>query len=365
MSQTSIIQNQHLEAQICLRRSAPMPDDPIFIDVIVPDNDIKIDIMTEPSAPLFVDVVEVDDGAPVDIEIADFGGSIPGPPGPAGPPGRDGLDGQDGLDGSDGLDGAAGPPGQDGQDGAEGREGPIGATGATGPPGQDGQDGAEGPIGPTGPTGPQGPIGPIGPEGPPGLIPDLSDYLTQTQGDVRYIRPDVGGFVTGPLQLLFTPVVPNDAITKGYVDTRIGVQIAPPYFFDFPFTTLIEAGDWRTLSIIPFPIARGGNSRIRVDLSLNIFEPNGGILILAARVNGNAEQRMFAFGIAPPTVPIAFNSGINMSLFAEVTGTIPVVDIQLRSLNGAAAAPERTFTVIGGATAVDRSQFMIVDLGPR
>jgi hypothetical protein len=342
-----------------------MPDDPIFIDVIIPDNDIKIDIMTEPSAPLFVDVVEIDDLAPVDIEIADFGGSVPGPPGPQGPAGPPGMDG---MDGQNGLDGIAGPPGQEGSAGAQGPPGPTGEQGSQGPPGlngQDGQDGAAGPPGLNGQDGLDGATGPIGPEGPPGLIPDLSDYLTQTQGDNRYIRPDVGGFVTGPLQLLFNPVVPNDAITKGYVDTRIGVQIAPPYFFDFPFTTLIEAGDWRTLAIIPFPIARGGNSRIRVDLSLNIFEPNGGILILAARVNGNAEQRMFAFGIAPPTVPIAFNSGINMSLFAEVTGTIPVVDIQLRSLNGAAAAPERTFTVIGGATAVDRSQFMIVDLGPR
>jgi hypothetical protein len=341
-----------------------MPDDPIFVDVIIPDDAITFDITTEPAAPIIIDIVEVDDGAPVDIEIADFG-SVPGPPGPPGPEGPQGPPGLDGSSGIDGLDGAPGPEGPQGADGVDGAPGDPGPEGPQGPEGDPGEDGIDGADGMDGAPGPQGPIGPIGPEGPPGPTPDLSDYLTQTQGDVRYIRPDVGGFVTGPLQLLFNPVVPNDAITKGYVDTRIGVQIAPPYFFDFPFTTLIEAGDWRTLSIIPFPIARGGNSRIRVDLSLNIFEPNGGILILAARVNGNAEQRMFAFGIAPPTVPIAFNSGINMSLFAEVTGTIPVVDIQLRSLNGAAAAPERTFTVIGGATAVDRSQFMIVDLGPR
>lgn len=46
-------------------------------------------------------------------------------------------------------------------------------------------------------------------------------YFTKTQSDDRYLRPDVGGFITKPIQLLFAPAITNDAVHKGYVDGAI------------------------------------------------------------------------------------------------------------------------------------------------
>lgn len=54
-----------------------------------------------------------------------------------------------------------------------------------------------------------------------------SDAVNLRSADARYLRPDVGGFMTGALQLLFTPAVPNDAVTKGYVDNAIGAVATP------------------------------------------------------------------------------------------------------------------------------------------
>jgi Collagen triple helix repeat (20 copies) len=308
-----------------------------------------------------------------------------GPQGPQGPQGPDGTPGIDGNDGLDGIDGAPGAPGAQGPEGSQGPQGPTGAqgpdglqgpqglqglTGAQGPQGDEGLEGPQGDDGQQGPQGdpgPQGPLGPQGPIGPEGPTPDLSDYLTITQGNIRYLRLDTGGIVNGPVQFYFTPVVPNDAVTKGYVDAQRGIQYVQPFFMDIPANTLIAPGAWQDLILInTYSVPRGGNSRIMVNLSCNIAELSGGIAFYGARILGGAQRTIWGYGITPPTAPTLVNASFDTTLFADISGTNPIIIIQLRSIDGGAAAQQRAFTVLGGTTIIaDRSQFVIIDLGPR
>ena len=69
------------------------------------------------------------------------------------------------------------------KDGERGPVGPQGPQGPQGPVGPQGPQGPQGPVGPQGPQGPQGPVGPQGPQGPqgePGVTPDLTDYVKNT-----------------------------------------------------------------------------------------------------------------------------------------------------------------------------------------
>jgi len=52
-----------------------------------------------------------------------------------------------------------------------------------------------------------------------------SPIITQAMGDARYLQLAAGGIVAGPMQLLQTPILPTDVVTKGYVDTTASTPI--------------------------------------------------------------------------------------------------------------------------------------------
>lgn len=75
---------------------------------------------------------------------------------------------------------------------------------------------------------------------------NATDALNVRTGDSRYLQQS-GGFITGALQLLFTPAVPNDATNKGYVDNAIGAVATP--------TTLRTQAFEPNQVVIPSPTA--------------------------------------------------------------------------------------------------------------
>ena len=195
-----------------------------------------------------------------------------------------------------------------------------------------------------------------------------TDALNRRSGDGRYLQTATGGIVGGPLMLMTAPVVDNDAATKVYVDRRR----APSLLVDVPFDHPIEAGDWRTLADQPFAIPRGGDSLVMVSLSCNIRDNRAqkGIGYIGARIQGGAERIIWFYSVAsssgPPAPNPAMASGVAVNLYAEVSGANPIITIQLRSLNGGPPSPDGDFVVIGGDQSVaERSQFAIIDLGPR
>lgn len=74
-----------------------------------------------------------------------------------------------------------------------------------------------------------------------------SDAVNLRSADARYLRPAVGGIVTGPLQVTTPPVIPNDATNKGYVDNAIGAVATP--------TTLRTQAFEPNQVVIPSPTA--------------------------------------------------------------------------------------------------------------
>jgi hypothetical protein len=63
-----------------------------------------------------------------------------------------------------------------------------------------------------------------------------SEIITQQLGDTRYLQLAGGGIVAGPVQILTTPVIGNDAANKTYVDQAVAAAVAPTAFRTFAFT---------------------------------------------------------------------------------------------------------------------------------
>jgi hypothetical protein len=181
-----------------------------------------------------------------------------------------------------------------------------------------------------------------------------ADALNRQSGDARYLQPNVGGFITGPLQLLFAAVAPNDAVTKGYVDQRR----APAVVFDLPENIQIPGDSvWHRIADVPFAIPRGGTSLVGVTVSCNVTDFQGVAIVGVRFAAGSQERQVFAFGGgATPSSGFVVEMAAS---WAAVNFPVPIEVISLPS-GGAAPVP---FTIIGGAGAL-RSQITIVDLGP-
>jgi len=165
------------------------------------------------------------------------------------------------------------------------------------------------------------------------------------------------------------PTAPQDAATKSYVDT----QRASSLLFNVPADLALPVnGDWIDLDTRAFPIQRGGISRIMVSLSANVklTGPSGGqvgqgIVFLAARIAGNPERHIWAYGMDQVPVVGRIASGFTVNLYADVLGFNPTVTVQLAIMDGGQNAPRQPVSITGGDASVpDRSQYVMVDLGP-
>jgi hypothetical protein len=185
----------------------------------------------------------------------------------------------------------------------------------------------------------------------------VSDKLTQAQGDVRYLQNVAGGIVQGPVQFLNPPVVPNDAVTKGYVDQRRAVSLLIDLLTDVPVPT----GVWTTLYSTTYPIPRGGTSRVMASVNVNTKNPTqpGGLILFGVRILNNPQRQIFGYSYGGPGNQ---SSGFSVDLFVVVTGNNPTITIQIASLDAGAGSP-MGFTAVGGG-GDDRSQILIVDMGP-
>jgi hypothetical protein len=61
-------------------------------------------------------------------------------------------------------------------------------------------------------------------------------YLQQAGADTRYLQLAAGGIIAGPVQVLQTPVLPNDATNKTYVDAQVAGVVSPTALRTFVFT---------------------------------------------------------------------------------------------------------------------------------
>jgi hypothetical protein len=177
-------------------------------------------------------------------------------------------------------------------------------------------------------------------------------------GDTRYLSLAQGGIVQGPVQLLSTPVTNNDAVTKGYVDQSLMAARTPAVIFDLPADVPIAGdGAWHELARVTFPITRTGLSRIQVTLNCNLTNVNNVASVGARFAEGGVERRMFAFGVTPGGESVGFTC----NLYFDTTPGVINIPIELASL--VLTGAPIPFTVIGGSVP-ERSQIVIVDLGP-
>jgi hypothetical protein len=184
-----------------------------------------------------------------------------------------------------------------------------------------------------------------------------ADALNRQSGDTRYLQLAAGGMVIGPLSLYSNPVIPNDVTTKAYVDASIAQARAPAVIWDIVNDVLIAGdGGWHELVRVPFTLARTGLSRLQVTLFCNMSGVNNVACVGARLAAGGIERRMFAFG-APPTA----SCGFTCSLYFDTSPGLINIPVELSSLPlGSAPVP---FTILGGSVP-ERSQIVIVDLGP-
>lgn len=181
----------------------------------------------------------------------------------------------------------------------------------------------------------------------------VSGRLTQTQADARYLQLVQGGIVSGPVQFLNPPVVPNDAVTKGYVDQRRAVSLLIDIMLDIP----VPGGTWTTLHTAAYPIPRGGASRVMVSVNVNTKNPSqaGQVVMFGVRIQNGPERQLFGYSFNATQ-----STGFSVDLFTNVNGINPSITIEIATLN--TGTQPIGFTVIGGGN--DRSQILIADMGP-
>jgi hypothetical protein len=188
-----------------------------------------------------------------------------------------------------------------------------------------------------------------------------TDALNLRTADARYLRPDVGGIVTGPLQVTTPPVIPNDATNKGYVDTQIDLQHSPSVVHDIPANVTITGNEqWQQLAIVRMAVQRGGNSRLMVVVSCNVTNFLN-IGMVGVRLGpGTPERQAFIYGVTGATNA---SNGFVVNLTLDIS--VPVVDIPIELLSISVGGAPIPITIAGGdATVPTRSQITIVDLGP-
>jgi hypothetical protein len=190
-----------------------------------------------------------------------------------------------------------------------------------------------------------------------------SDALNLQTGDARYLTLQQGGIVAGAVQFLFNPILPTDAVTKGYVDA-IGGPRARPIVFDIPADVVIPAsGVWTTIATVPvtLPPRPGVTSLLMFTINCNLKGVNN-VNGVGVRVPAAQEQRVFGFG--PNGTDDSAGLSVNI-VVSPAPGTTQVdIPVQMNSFTLTAGAPI-AYTVEGGnAVSPTRSQIIVTDLGP-
>jgi hypothetical protein len=185
------------------------------------------------------------------------------------------------------------------------------------------------------------------------------DALNLRTGDARYVTLQNGGIVAGPLQLMQAPFVPNDVVTKGYVDNLRG----RPVVYDIPADVVIPAsGAWTEIARVPItlPLRTGLVSLIMVSINCNLRGISN-VAGIGVRVPAAQEQRVFGFG------PNATDdsAGFSVNIYAQPAPGATTVELPIQLNTFSIGGSPVPYTVVGGGPLVpDRSQIVVTDLGP-
>jgi hypothetical protein len=136
--------------------------------------------------------------------------------------------------------------------------------------------------------------------------------------------------------------------------------LAPTLLIDPPATTAAIPPNWTLFgAIYTYSIPRGGNSRLRVSVTIHTGAVTGSIGIASVRcsINGTivSERRCWLYDAGAGGV-----SGFTTEFYVDCIGTDPTVAIDLQRMDGTTAG----FTTLA-AGGIARSQILIADLGPR
>jgi hypothetical protein len=190
----------------------------------------------------------------------------------------------------------------------------------------------------------------------------------QPSGGVIYSPPGVGlVFMRAENQdALFTEANAGGALTRRRLLTADDLP-APSVRIEIAANVDVPAtGDWTQLLSVPYAIARGGDSRLRVSVSVNTALPADNQMVVLGirtfdvmRPSDRVERRGWVYRL-----PGGVSTGMLAELYVDVDGTNPTVTMQVAVL---ASNPAGIACTILGGEAVDfgRSQILIADLGPR
>jgi hypothetical protein len=183
-----------------------------------------------------------------------------------------------------------------------------------------------------------------------------TDALNMQSGDARYLTLQNGGIVVGAVQFLFNPVLPTDAVTKGYVDG----QRARPVVFDIPADVPIPGnGAWTDIARVPFtiPLRPGLVSLVMISVNCNLRGVNN-VNGIGVRVPTAQEQRVFGFG----RDAASDSAGLSVNIYAQPAAGATTLElpVQMNAFDvGGTIGP---YTVVGGGPT--GSQITVIDLGP-
>lgn len=173
--------------------------------------------------------------------------------------------------------------------------------------------------------------------------------MPRSYADTRYLQL-LGGTMLGVLKLSQTPILPDDAVHKAYVDgLRAPSLLIEPDALLLGTNLSPALGEWQEFWTGTYAIPRGGDSRVLVSVSVTTTGSPNATWSMGARMNGQI-TRGYQF---------MYNEGASghYSFYLDVSGTNPEFMIEL-GLAGSTNSPVSTVAGSG-------SQILIADLGPR
>lgn len=173
-----------------------------------------------------------------------------------------------------------------------------------------------------------------------------TNAIPRSYADSRYLQT-AGATMLGVLKLSQTPILPDDATHKAYVDgLRAPSLLIEPDAVTLGQSSVATPGAWIEFWSGNYSIPRGGNSRVRVSVTVTTTGSANATWSLGAQMNGETRGGQFMY-----------NEGASaqFEFYADVSGNNPEFDIEL-ALSGVTNSPVST---------VAGSQILIADLGPR
>jgi hypothetical protein len=203
-----------------------------------------------------------------------------------------------------------------------------------------------------------------------------SQLLVTTVGGVivMQIQPAIGAFFvpvnfTGkPLNAVGDPVLADDALNLRTADGRyapVASARARPVVYDIPADIDIPgSGVWTPIATIPctLPPRPGVTSLLMVSVNCNLKGVNN-VNGIGARVAISPSPELRLFGFGPNGTDPSAGFSANLFVSPATGATAFNVPVQLNAFN--IGSTVGAYTVVGGnAILPDRSQIVIIDLGP-